>query len=281
MKKIITIILTLLITFFTCVLCFSFCVKDMIIDTLAKDVVKKEISSIVIDAIEKNHDNINYEVMNEIEANVGNSYEMTIITEKYLDGIVKSIMEDEKIIVPSTTDDIINLINENESVLAEAGVEITSLDKDKISDFLISDGRLDKVYKNVVRQMKNNLSNKEIMFVNVYDKITTNTFRWMVLSIIILIILIIALIKKSYYRWLYDLGVSFVLSGIILALVIPLLSGFISKIISDNIIMASIKINFNPLINTGYLCFVLCALSIVIYLIGNKLTRYTNSKYDY
>ena len=281
MKKIITIILTLLITFFTCVLCFSFCVKDMIIDTLAKDVVKKEISSIVIDAIEKNHDNINYEVMNEIETNVGNSYEMTIITEKYLDGIVKSIMEDEEIIVPSTTDDIINLINENESVLAEAGVEITSLDKDKISDFLISDGRLDKVYKNVVRQMKNNLSNKEIMFVNVYDKITTNTFRWMVLSIIILIILIIALIKKSYYRWLYDLGVSFVLSGIILALVIPLLSGFISKIISDKIIMASIKINFNPLINTGYLCFVLCALSIVIYLIGNKLTRYTNSKYDY
>lgn len=281
MKKFITIILTLLITFFTCVLCFSFGVKDMIIDTLAKDVVKKEISSIVIDAIEKNHDNINYEVMNEIETNVGNSYEMTIITEKYLDGIVKSIMKDEEIIVPSTTDDIINLINENESVLAEAGVEITSLDKDKISNFLISDGRLDKVYKNVVRQMKNNLSNKEIMFVNIYDKITTNTFRWMVLSIIILIILIIALIKKSYYRWLYDLGVSFVLSGIILALVIPLLSGFISKIISDKIIMASIKINFNPLINTGYLCFVLCALSIVIYLIGNKLTRYTNSKYDY
>ncbi len=281
MKKIITIILILLITFFTCVLCFSFCVKDMIVDTLAKDVVKKEISSIVIDAIEKNHDNINYEVMNEIETNVGNSYEMTIITEKYLDGIVKSIMEDEEIIVPSTTDDIINLINENESVLAEAGVEITSLDKDKISDFLISDGRLDKVYKNVVRQMKNNLSNKEVMLVNVYDKINTNTFRWMVLSIIILIILIIALIKKSYYRWLYDLGVSFVLSGIILALVIPLLSGFISKIISDKIIMASIKINFNPLINTGYLCFVLCALSIVIYLIGNKLTRYTNSKYDY
>ena len=281
MKKIITIILTLLITFFTCVLCFSFCVKDMIIDTLAKDVVKKEISSIVIDAIEKNHDNINYEVMNEIEANVGNSYEMTIITEKYLDGIVKSIMKDEEIIVPSTTDDIINLINENESVLAEAGVEITSLDKDKIFDFLIGDGRLDNVYKNVVRQMKNNLSNKEVMLVNVYDKITTNTFRWMVLSIIILIILIIALIKKSYYRWLYDLGVSFVLSGIILALVIPLLSGFISKIISDKIIMASIKINFNPLINTGYLCFVLCALSIVIYLIGNKLTRYTNSKYDY
>lgn len=281
MKKFITIILTLLITFFTCVLCFSFCVKDMIIDTLAKDVVKKEISSIVIDAIEKNHDNINYEVMNEIETNVGNSYEMTIITEKYLDGIVESIMEDEEIIVPSTTDDIINLINENESVLAEAGVEITSLDKDKISDFLISDGRLDKVYKNVVRQMKNNLSNKEVMLVNVYDKINTNTFRWMVLSIIILIILIIALIKKSYYRWLYDLGVSFALSGIILALAIPLLSGFISKIISDKIIMASIKINFNPLINTGYLCFVLCALSIVIYLIGNKLTRYTNSKYDY
>ena len=248
---------------------------------MKKDVEKKEISSIVIEAIEKNHDNINYEVMNEIETNVGNSYEMTIITEKYLDGIVKSIMENEEIIVPSTTDNIINLINENESFLAEAGVEITSLDKDKISDFLISDGRLDRVYKNVVRQIRNSLSNKEVMLVNVYDKITTNTFRWMVLSIIILIILIIALIKKSYYRWLYDLGVSFVLSGIILALVIPLLSGFISKIISDKIIMASIKINFNPLINTGYLCFVLCALSIVIYLIGNKLTRYTNSKYDY
>ena len=135
MKKIITIILTLLITFFTCVLCFSFCVKDMIIDTLKKDVVKKEISSVTIDSIENTYCNVDYEVMEKIETNVGNSYEMTIITEKYLDGIVKSIMEDEEIIVPSTTDDIINLINENESVLAEAGVEITSLDKDKIFDF--------------------------------------------------------------------------------------------------------------------------------------------------
>ena len=133
MKKIITIILTLLITFFTCVLCFSFCVKDMIIDTLKKDVVKNEISSVTIDSIENAYGNIDYEVMEKIETNVGNSYEMTIITEKYLDGIVKSIMEDEEIIVPSTTDDIIYLINENESVLAEAGVEITSLDKDKIS----------------------------------------------------------------------------------------------------------------------------------------------------
>ena len=281
MKKFIIILLTLLITFFTCVLCFSFCVKDMIIDTLAKDVVKKEISSVTIDIIENTYGNIDYEAMEKIETNVGNSYEVTIITEKYFDGIVRSIMKDEEIIVPSTTDDIINLINANESVLAKVGIEITPFDKDKISDFLISDGRLDKVYKNVVKQIRNNLSNKEVMLINVYDKITTNTFRWIVLSVIILIILIISLIKKSYYRWLYDLGVSFALSGIILALVIPLLSGSISKIISDKFIMTSIKINFNPLINTGYLCFVLCALSIVIYLIGNKLTRYTNSKYDY
>lgn len=281
MKKVITFILTILITFLVCVLCFSLCIKDVIINTLSEGVIKKEISSIMVDSIEKLYDDVDYDVIEKIETNVGNSYEITTITEKYFDSVLESLIYDKDVSLPNTNEEIVKLINENEYVLNEAGIEVSPSDKERIANALTIDGKFDKVYQNVVKSVKNNLSNEEVMLVRVYDKITTNTFRWIALSIIVLMVLLIALIKKSYYRWLCNLGISFALSGIILAFVIPSLSESISLFLSNNLAGVSPEINFNPIINEGYLCFALCAISIIVYFIGNKLTMYNKSKYDY
>ena len=123
------------------------------------------------------------------------------------------------------------------------------------------------------------MSKEEIMVVNVYDKITKPSFRWIMVSIIIVSTLIIALIKRTYYRWTYNLGVSFAISAIILSFLSPTILDMFSLEITNKIIGNPSEININSLINLGYVCFALCALLIIIYIVINKITNY-NKKYE-
>lgn len=281
MKKFIITIFTFLITIFTCILCTSFCLKDIVVNTLSKDVVKKEISSNITQVIQELYDDVSYETLETIETNIGNSDKVTKITEKYFDNIVDSIINDDNGSIPDTKEEILELINENQGILEENEITITDDQKEMLVDKLTSDGKIDRVYRNVVTSVRKNLSSSEIKLVSLYDKMVTNTFRWIVSSIIVILILLIALIKKTYYRWTYNLGVSFALSGIILSLALPLVVDTVSIDLTEKLIGKASNININAIINYGYICFGLCALSIIIYIIGNKISRYNDKKYNY
>lgn len=280
MKKFIIIVLTFLITVFTCVLCTSFCLKEIVVNTLSKDIVKKEITSNVTRAIEELYEDVSYETLETIETNIGNSDKVTEITEKYFDNIVNSIINDDNESVPDTKEEILELINENQDILEENEITITDDQKEMLVDKLANDGKIEKVYQNVVTSVRKNLSSSEIKLVSLYDKMITNTFRWIISSIIIILILLIALIKKTYYRWTYNFGVSLALSGIILSLALPLVVDTVSIDLTEKLIGKASSINVNAIINCGYICFGLCAISIITYIIGNKITRYNDKKYD-
>ena len=80
--------------------------------------------------------------------------------------------------------------------------------------------------------------------------------------------MLIAFMKKTYYRWTYNLSVSFLLDGLLLTLIFP------------SVIIKDLKnINLIAIINSGYIRFVICALLVIIYIIGNKITRYNDRKY--
>lgn len=281
MKKIFTILLTLIITIFVCLLCVSFCIKDIVINTISKEIVTKEISSKVIEVTEEVYDDIDYETLEKLETSIGNSEELNLITKKYFDNIVDSIINDADVEVPNTKEDILALINQNEAILKENGIVVTEEQKEKLASKITEGGKIDKVYKNVVTSIRNKISYEEVQVIKAYDRVTKPEFTWTIIAIIIVLTLFIALIKKTYYRWTYDLGIAFVFSGIILSLVAPLMMDIVSIDITEKILGETAEININPLVNLGYGCFSLSALFIIIYIVGNKITRYNERKKDY
>lgn len=280
MKKFMSFIITLLISFLICLLCVSFSLKEIVINTLAKEVVKDEVSSKVTEVLKNNYSDIDYETLDKIETNIGNNENINKVTEKYFNDIVYSIINDEEVSIPNTKEEIINIINDNEYILKENNIEITEEQKNELSDKLTNDNMIGKVYKNVANSIKKNMSAETIMIVNTYDKLTSSTFRWIVVSIIIFLILLLALIKKTYYRWTYNLAVSCALSGIMLSLLFPFILDGISIEITNKLLGKAAEININSLVNLGYICFALCAVLIIVYLVGNKITKYNDRKYD-
>lgn len=281
MKKFITFILMLLITMLICLLCASFCIKDIVINTISKEIVTKEVSSKVIEVTEEVYDDIDYETLEKLETSIGNSEALTKITKKYFDNIVDSVINDTDVEIPNTKEDILSLINENEAILKENGIVVTEEQKEKIAGKITEGGKIDKVYKNVVTSIKSKISYEEVQVIKAYDRVTKPEFTWTIVAIIIVLILLIAIIKKTYYRWTYDLGIAFVFSGIILSLVAPLMMDIVSIDITEKILGKASEININPLVNLGYGCFSLSALFIIIYIVGNKVTRYNERKNDY
>ena len=119
MKRLLTFILTIIISVLICILCVSFSIKEVVVNTLSKEVVKKEISSYVTNAVKEIDETIDYETLNEIETSIGNSEEIDKITEKYFNNIVDAVINDKEINLPNTKEEIINLINQNESILVK------------------------------------------------------------------------------------------------------------------------------------------------------------------
>ena len=279
MKKVINFLITLVIAFLIFILCISFTINDVVINTLSKEVVSSEISDEFVAQIEDEYE-INYEALDEIKENINNSSEINELTEKYFNNIIDSVINDTEVRMPETKDDILALIDENEYILKENDIELTDKQKDKIANELTEDGKLSKVYQNVTQNIKEKLSKENVNLIKTYDNITKPAFRWIVLVAIVILTLILAVIKNTYYRWTYNLAVSSFISGVLLAFLFPFVLDSVEMDLTTKILGNASTININPIVNAGYICLCVCALFAVIYIVGNKITRYNDRKYD-
>lgn len=281
MKKIFSFLISILIFILISLLCVSFCLKEIIVNTLSKEFVRKEISSKVTSYAKELYADVDYDTLKSLETSIGNNENINKITEKYFDNIIYYITSDKDIKLPDTKKELLNLIEQNDYVLKENGIYVSNEDKEIIVNKISDSKVLDKVYKNVVTSIKNDLTSEEKVAINLYNKITTSTFRWIILSIIVIAILLLVVIKRSAYKWTYNVAVSLALAGILVALIIPFCINTISSKLTSEVLGHPIDININSLTNMGYICLALCVFFIIAYIVGNKVTKYSIKKRDY
>ncbi len=280
MKKffiaILNIIFTVLITFLICLLGLSFSIKKIVVNTISKEVVSKEISSEIVDNAKKIYDGIDYDTLKNVEINVLNSSSINDITEKYFDKIVDYIINDKEISDVDIKSDVTQIVNLSEVILKRNNIEISDEQKEEMINKISQDDRIKKVYQNVTKDIKNNMPSEGIMALKAYDEITSDKFKAMAISMIILLIILIAILKKSYYRWIFNLAFSFAMSFVFTSLIAPFILDIVFSDVSNGF-----TLNVNSLINYGYICFGICALLIIIYIILNMISKHNKKKYDY
>lgn len=281
MKKFLTFILTIVISILICVLCVSVSIKEIVVNTISKEVVKKEVASEVTNTAKEIYPDMDYDTLEKIETSINNSSTVDEMTEKYFDNIVDAIVNDKEVTIPNTQQEIYDLIDQNEAILKENNIELTEEQKQQISIELTEDGKIDKIYNNVSNKVIDNMSEGEVTLVKTYSAVTNNSFKWIMAGIIIILTVLIALVKKTYYRWTYNLAVSFAIAGILLTLAFPFVVDSVAIDITTKVIGNAADLNVNNVINLGYVCFAISALLIIIYLVGNKVTRYNERKNNY
>lgn len=279
MKKFIIVLFTIIISILTCLLCISYGIKDAVVNTLSSAVVKNEITSKIVSSVKEYYPGINYETLEEVEKRIGNNEKINDLTAKYFDGIIDSVLNNKEVKLPDTKEELLALIDDNEAVLKERGIEVSPEQKQRVVDEIVNGGVIENVYEKVTVTVKSNLTNKQQKLVEAYNFMSSKTIMLALLLSIIILIILIAILKKTFYRWSLNLAISSAISGVIIVFLTPLITNYLGDELASELVSNPVSVNVNMITNAGYICLAGSALSIIIYFIGNKITKYNENKY--
>ena len=270
MKKIIKVFLSFIIVLLMLFLTISFNLNKVIVDGVIKEIIITKIS-----AKKVNNPNISEDVIN------------TLPLPDYLKDSedINKLLEDERVqeiinkYIAITLDnltsaeiknidiesDIINYINENKELIKEiTGKEVTP---EMIEDTkkLIEESNLNETIEETIVSTKESISTEEKIVLKGYKEIISTKTRIITISLILLCLLLIALIDKSFYKWIKTGSICTIISGILV-----LLMGFILKIIVTSILPLP-SFNVSYLYKSGLIQLIIGSIILIIYIILNKV----------
>lgn len=270
MKKIIKVFLSFIIVLLMLFLTISFNLNKVIVDGVIKEIIITKIS-----AKKVNNPNISEDVINTLplpdylkdSEDINKLLEDERVQEiinKYID-ITLDNLTSEEIKNIDIESDIINYINENKELIKEiTGKEVTN---EMIEDTkkVIEESNLNETIEETIVSTKESISTEEKIVLKGYKEIISTKTRIITISLILLCLLLIALIDKSFYKWIKTGSICTIISGILV-----LLMGFILKIIVTSILPLP-SFNVSYLYKSGLIQLIIGLIILIIYIVLNKI----------
>ena len=259
----------------TTVLVFSFTLIPTIIyaeKTINNDLIgeyfKEEITSQITETMIDNLDGLSTEEYNKVKNDIENNKEINAFIEKFSNRILEDLSK-EKVDDVNLEEDIKNLLHGNKELIEQAGGEkVTDEELDQALDTVFTGEDAEYSYQEIIKEVRNELPADAQAMVDGYNTLTSQQFVIVSIIISVIAIVIIALLKKPYYKWIVNVGIA----GIISALFIALIGGSISLLVSVviNSINQTIKVSATPMLITAGIMLVV---SIGLIVINNILDK--------
>ena len=270
MKKIIKVFLSFVIVLLMLFLTISFNLNKVIVDGVIKEII---ITKVIPKKV--NNPNISEEVINTLPLPdyLKNSEDINKLLEdqrvqeiinKYID-ITLDNLTSEEIKNIDIESDIINYINENKELIKEiTGKEVTP---EMIEDTkkVIEESNLNEAIEETIESTKESISTEEKIVLKGYKEIISTKTRIIVIGLIALCLLLIAIIDKSFYKWIKTGSICTIISGILV-----LLMGFILKLIVTSILPLP-SFNVSYLYKSGLIQLIIGIVILIIYIVLNKV----------
>ena len=259
----------------TTVLVFSFTLIPTIIyaeKTINNDLIgeyfKEEITSQITETMIDNLDGLSTEEYNKVKNDIENNKEINAFIEKYSNRILEDLSK-EKVDDVNLEEDIKNLLHGNKELIEQAvGEKVTDEELDQALDTVFTGEDAEYSYQEIIKEVRNELPADAQAMVDGYNTLTSQQFVIVSIIISVIAIVIIALLKKPYYKWIVNVGIA----GIISALFIALIGGSISLLVSVviNSINQTLKVSATPMLITAGIMLVV---SIGLIVINNILDK--------
>lgn len=265
---------TLLIVIFT-ILATTIYVDKTINEDVLGTYLKDSISSQLTDNIEEQYPELTGEEYEQLEEKIKNNESLNSFIEKYKDQIMNDMTGED--VNPEDVDlkeDIKQLLLENKEYVEQAtGVEISDEEYEAAIDEAFDREDPNIVYSQIIKDTKQTLSEDDKNIIKGYQFITSNQFI-MILSIVAVVVtLLIALLKKPYYKWIVNLGIAGFVSGILISIIGVGITLMINMIINTNEITFSIS--SVPMLITAAIMIVI---SIILFILNAVLDNHKEKK---
>ena len=270
MKKIIKVFLSFVIVLLMLFLTISFNLNKVIVDGVIKEII---ITKVIPKKV--NNPNVSEDIINTLplpdylkdSEDINKLLEDERVQEirnKYID-ITLDYLTSEEIKNIDIESDIINYINENKELIKEiSGKEVTP---EMIEDTkkVIEESNLNEAIEDTIESTKESISTEEKIVLKGYKEIISTKTRIIVIGLIALCLLLIAIIDKSFYKWIKTGSICTIISGILV-----LLMGFILKLIVTSILPLP-SFNVSYLYKSGLIQLIIGIVILIIYIVLNKV----------
>lgn len=211
LKKIILNFLVFILVDLFVALTISADFQSVITNGIVKEVVKQEIVNKDFQEGNSIRENItDNEQVNEIL----NSKEIQDLINKYIDIAIQGIIDIENMDDISIEEDMINYIKENKKVIEEKlGIEITDEMIEQTAKE-IHEQNIDESFKETIKKTSESIPEEQKVILKGYSFVTSQKFRNIIIALIILDLLLLAIVQKSYYLWIKNVGDSLLGAGI-------------------------------------------------------------------
>ena len=263
MKKFLISILTLIITLALIVLGLTFNLKSMIIDT-TDIILKKEITNQITDYLADNTDYNKEDIKKSIDKVLNENELIKKTVSTYMDKFI-NVLNDKEVTDIDLSQELESIINDSEPILKEYGITISEEDKKELLNE-VSGEEINKTFNESVMEFKKEMTSEDKTILNIFNFITSTSFKLMLIGGVIVLLILIALLKKSFYKWLSNFGMSLIFSGIVLGILIPLLMDTIIKEIGEEFI-----ISYSSFSTYGYVSIGIGVILIVINILIPKI----------
>lgn len=273
MKTIIRGLLTTVLVFtFTMVPTVIFAEKS-VNEKLIGEYTKEEVSKQMTTTLQQELPELTTKEIEIIQTKIDNSKTINDIINKYTNRILKDLSSD-KVENINIKNDIATILEENKSIVEETlDKKIADEDYDRVIDEIVNNYALDDAYKHLIEDTKNNMPKETKTMIEGYNTITSDQFIITTIIISIVSIILIALLKKPYYKWIVNVGIA----GIISSLFICLIGASIVLLL--NIVIDTldqpISISATPMFVTAAIMLII---SVVLIIINNTLDKKLEQK---
>lgn len=235
--------------------------------TLINDLIIETIKEGNISLINTNNEETNNVLNNETIKELLEKEEVKEFVNEYIDEFLENIVDENNDFESSSLqEDMIEYIKEHKEELSNStGVEITDEQIEKASTELNNiDNK--KYFDQNINNIKNSTPKEIKMAIRLIDYITSQSLRLIVILLIIIDIVLMIIIDKSFYRWIRSLSISFIGAGLQSLIITKLIS-----LIVKNITKITVKVN--TLNNTGIIILIIGVVLFITYIIINNLLK--------
>lgn len=238
----------------------------MLVDT-TESLIKNELKGDIITVTQRfQNQGIPTEVIQEIEEKIENNETIKSLMNTYYDKIIEVLIDHDATIQFDISEDLDTLIEEGEQILNDYGITITPEEKQELLSMVSSD-QINELVNEVVTDMKSNMNGEVGEVIDAYVFFTSTTFKMILGGLILLSVVFLALLKKSYYGWLSNFGIASLVSGFFMGVMIPLLGDVLSNLLEES----GIIISTSSIQNYGYILIGFGLVFIVISIILKKI----------
>lgn len=209
-----------------------------------------------------------------LEEEFENNESLQEFVNKYKDQILKDINSSEvnKEDI-NFEEDVRQLLLDNKELIEKTtGKTLTDEEYEELIDKELEKENLNIAYEQIVSGAKQGLNEDEQQVLQGYQTLTSEEFIIIASIISVVAIIIIALLKKPYYKWIVNLSIAGIVSALLISLVASALALVINTVLTSNNL--SYLVSATPMLITSGIMILVS----IILLILNKVLDHTRSK---